>query len=218
MISTTDTQGGSLSRRQSQIRDQLLEILLADGFAHLTLDDLARRLGCSKATIYTLADSKEQLVVGVIQLFFEQATTTIEEAARAAGTPAARVGAYLGAIADGLRPASTRFMADLYAFKPARRVYEANTRIAARRVREMIEQGVAEGSFRRVNATFVGEVVAATIVRIHHGDIAAACKFTDADAFAELAQVVLHGVSAAGHSTPPTTQTSLLEREPRATA
>ena len=66
----------------------------------------------------------------------------------------------------------------------------------------LIEQGVAEGSFRRVNATFVGEVVAATIVRIHHGDIAAACKFTDADAFAELAQVVLHGVSAAGQSTP----------------
>lgn len=187
--------GSSLSRRQSQILDQLLEIFLTEGFAHLTLDDVARRLGCSKATIYTLADSKEQLVVGVIRLFFRQATTAIEKAAAAVETPAARVGAYLGAIADELRPASPRFMTDMYAFKPARRVYEVNTRIAARRVREMIEQGVADGTFRQVNAAFVGEVVAATIVRIHHGNIATACQFTDAEAFTELAQVVLRGVA-----------------------
>ena len=53
----------------------------------------------------------------------------------------------------------------------------------------MIEQGVAGGLFRPVNAAFVGEVVAATIVRIHHGDIARACDFTNADAFAELADL-----------------------------
>lgn len=192
---TTDSDAGHLSRRQSQIRDRLLEIFVAEGFAHLTLDDLARRLGCSKATLYTLSDSKQQLVLDAIRLFFDQATTAVEEAAAAAETPTARVGAYLEAIADELRPASARFMADMYGFKPARRVYEVNTRAAARRVREIINQGVADGSFRRVNAAFVGEVVAATIAGIHHGDIAAACHFTDADAFAELAQVVLRGVA-----------------------
>ncbi len=189
-----DAETASLSPRQSQIRDQILEIFLADGFAHLTLNELARRLGCSKATIYTLADSKEQLVVDAIRLFFSRATAAIEAEAASAETPAARVGAYLGAIAGALRPASPQFMADLYAFKPGRRAYEVNTRIAARRVREMINLGVTEGDFRDVNAAFVGEVVAATIVRIHHGQVAAACQFTDADAFAELAQVVLHGV------------------------
>jgi AcrR family transcriptional regulator len=189
-----DTDGAPLSRRQSQIREQLLELLLAEGFAHLTLDEVARRLGCSKATIYTLAESKEQLVVGTIRLLISRATAAIEEAATQASTPAARVGAYLEAIAEQLRPASARFMSDMNAFRPARRVYEVNTRIAARRVREMIDEGVLEGSFRTVNAAFVGEVVAATIVRIHHGDIAAACGFTDADAFSALAEVVLRGV------------------------
>lgn len=189
-----DSETGGLSRRQSQLRDQILEIFLREGFAHLTLNDLARRLGCSKATIYTLADSKEQLVVGAIRLYFSRATDAIEAVAATADTPAAQVGVYLGAVADELRPASPQFMTDLYAFKPGRRAYEVNTRIAGRRVREMIDQGVVDGAFRDVNAAFVGEVVAATIVRIHHGDIAAACNFTDADAFAELARVVLYGV------------------------
>lgn len=148
-----------------------------------------------KATIYTLADSKEQLVAGVIQLFFQLATEQIEAATAAAPTSTTKVGTYLGAIADELRPASAQFMADLYGFRPARRVYEVNTRIAARRVRDLIEQGVADGSFRSVNAAFVGEVVAATIVRIHHGDIAAVCHLSDADAFTELAQVILRGIT-----------------------
>jgi hypothetical protein len=104
---------------------------------------------------------------------------------------------YLRATADELRAASARFMADMNALTPARRIYELNTRIAARKVREMIEEGVAGGSFRPVNAAFVGEVVAATIVRIHHGEIAQACNFTDADAFTELANIVLRGVT--GH-------------------
>lgn len=194
-IHSGDNDTGTLSRRQSQIRDQILEVFLAEGFGHLTLDDLARRLGCSKATIYTFADSKEQLVAGAIQLFFEQATEQIEAATAAATTSTGKVGTYLDAIADELRPASAQFMADLYAFRPARRVYEVNTRIAARRVRDLIERGVADGSFRTVNAAFVGEVVAATIVRVHHGNIATVCHLSDADAFRELAQVILHGVT-----------------------
>ncbi|MGZ4635017.1 TetR/AcrR family transcriptional regulator, partial [Oryzihumus sp.] len=94
---SADNQAATLSPRQTQIRDQILETFLAEGFVHLTLDDLARRLGCSKATIYTLAESKEQLVVGTIRLFFTRATAAIEAAAAATSTPAAKVGAYLEA-------------------------------------------------------------------------------------------------------------------------
>ena len=186
-----------LSNRQTEIRERLLELFLAEGFADLTLGDIARRLGCSKATLYTLAESKEQLVVGVIRLFFERAAAAIDQTAGAARTPEERIAVSVRATADELRAASARFMADMNALTPARRIYELNTRIAARKVREMIEQGVAGGSFRPVNAAFVGEVVAATIVGIHHGEIAQACNFTDADAFAELANIVLRGVT--GH-------------------
>lgn len=187
-----------LSIRQAQIREQMLELFLEEGFIHFTVGDVAQRLSCSKATIYTIADSKEQLVTSVIRLFFKRAAGAVELAVGTEQTPATRVGAYLENIAAALRPASTRFMTDLYAYKPARLIYEFNTRIAASRIKDMVEDGVATGAFRPVNAAFVGEVVAAVIVRIHHGDIAAASGFSDADAFAELGRIILTGVSTSG--------------------
>ena len=47
--------------RRAELFDQLVALLLSEGFAHLTLDEIAARLRCSKSTLYTLAGSKEQL-------------------------------------------------------------------------------------------------------------------------------------------------------------
>ena len=49
--------------RQLDLLDRLTDLLLAEGFAHLTLDQMAGRLRCSKTTLYALADSKDQLAV-----------------------------------------------------------------------------------------------------------------------------------------------------------
>ena len=51
----------ALTRRQTDLREALVELVLAQGFRHLTMDDFAAQLGCSKRTLYALADSKEQL-------------------------------------------------------------------------------------------------------------------------------------------------------------
>ena len=62
------------TRRRGELFDSLLALFLAEGFAHLTLDDIAARLRCSKGTLYTLAGSKEQLVHAVAVHFFRRAT------------------------------------------------------------------------------------------------------------------------------------------------
>ena len=41
--------------RRDELSDALVALLLAEGFAHLTLDDVAARLRCSKRTLYALA-------------------------------------------------------------------------------------------------------------------------------------------------------------------
>ena len=66
--------------RREQLFDALVELLLAEGFAHLTLDDLAARLRCSKRTLYALAGSKEQLVRAAVVHFFRGATARVEAA------------------------------------------------------------------------------------------------------------------------------------------
>ncbi len=183
-----------LTSRQTHLRDALVEMVLAEGFSRLTMDQVAATLNCSKRTLYALAASKEQLAVLAVRHFFRRATEQVEEAIAAVHSPARRVTGYLEAVAEALRPASRAFRDDVAHFAPATEIYEQNTVAAARRVRELIDEGIRAGAFRQVPAGFVGEVVTATMRRITSGEIAAATGLSDAEAYAELARLVVAAI------------------------
>lgn len=188
MESTTAT------ARHEELLDQLLALFLTEGFASFTLNDLTVRLHCSKSTLYALGHSKEAVTTNVLKRFFQAATERIEERTAVTDDPAARIVAYLRGVADELRAASPRFMADIAAHPAARAVYEKNTRIAAARVRELIADGVERGGFRRVHGAFVADVVTSVMVRIQSGEMERAVGLHDADAYDELAALVISGI------------------------
>jgi AcrR family transcriptional regulator len=183
-----------LTSRQLHLRDALVDLVLAQGFSHLTMDDFAAQLNCSKRTLYALAASKEQIAVLAVRQFFKRATEQVEAAIARTRAPANRVTRYLEAVAEELRPASRAFRDDLANFRPATEIYEQNTLTAARRVRELIDEGTKAGAFRRVHAAFVSEVVTATMRRITSGEITAATGLSDAEAYSELAQLVVAAI------------------------
>jgi AcrR family transcriptional regulator len=183
-----------LTSRQTHLRDALVDLVLAQGFSHLTMDDFAAQLNCSKRTLYALASSKEQLAVLAVRHFFKRATAQVEAAIVRTRAPANRVTRYLEAVAEALRPASRAFRDDLARFRPTTEIYEQNTLTAARRVRELIDEGTRAGAFRRVHAAFVSEVVTATMRRITSGEIAAATGLSDAEAYSELADLVVAAI------------------------
>ncbi|MYQ32222.1 TetR/AcrR family transcriptional regulator [Streptomyces sp. SID4956] len=181
--------------RQNDLLERLVALLTAEGFASLTLDDLAERLRCSKTTLYQLAGSKQDLVGEAVKHYFRSAAEVVEKRVAETAAPADRVQVYLNAVAEQLRPLSRRFLDDMALFRPAREVYEANTRHAADRVRQLITEGVAAGAFRDVHAAFVGEVAAATMQQIQRGEVAARTGLSDSEAYAELASLIVHAVS-----------------------
>src|SRR3954463_6482990 len=184
-----------MTRRQAQLLDQLEALFLAEGFARVTLEDLAVRLHCSKSTLYTLAGSKEQLALRVVRHFFRQATEAVEaETARETDT-ALRVTAHPSAGARALGPATPAFHRDLDSFPPGRAVYEQNTAAAAERVRQLIDEGVAAGHFRAVPPALVADTVTTLMFRIGRGETARATGLDDAAAYRELAALLLHGIS-----------------------
>ena len=180
------------TRRREELFDNLLALFLAEGFAHLTLDEIAARLHCSKSTLYTLAASKDELVRRVSVHFFKRATAAVE--AKLAHARTERVAAYLTAVGDELAVASDVFMADLSANAGAREVYEGNTRSAAARVRQLIEEGVAAGTYRDVHASFAGDLIATMMVRIQQRGVRDATGLSDAEAYAELAALLTYGL------------------------
>lgn len=186
--------GGFATRRQTRLFDDLLALFLQEGFSRLTLDDIASRLRCSKSTLYVLAASKDDLVRRVTVHFFKRATTAVEAALAQSENPGQRVAAYLTAVGKELAIASEVFMADLSAFAPAREVYEANTGAAAKRVRELVEDGVDAGAFRAVNASFAADLIATMMVRIQQRGVATATGLSDAEAYTELATLLTYGL------------------------
>ncbi|MET8871500.1 TetR/AcrR family transcriptional regulator [Nocardia sp. NPDC004604] len=190
------TRAGFATRRRTELFDALVELFLTEGFAHLTLDEIAARLRCSKSTLYTLAGSKEQLVRAATVHFFRRATEDVEAAIAPIPTARERVAAYLAAVGTALAPASTQFMFDLHAFIPAREIYEKNTRIAARRVQELIDEGVQAGDFRDVHAAFAADLAATMMVRIQRGTVRTHTGLDDAEAYRELAAILTAGISA----------------------
>lgn len=183
-------------------RDDLLrgveEIVLADGFAALTVNDLAQRLRCSKATLYSVAATKEQLVLAATKRFFAESAERVEHAAAGEPDPRLRIGAYLGGIAGAMRRASREFYDDMVTYGPTAEVYRRNTERAAQRVRELVEEGVAVGAFRATDGAFAAQVVALAIDAVQSGVLLERTGLTAAEAFAELADLLLHGLVRGG--------------------
>lgn len=183
------------TKRRLELFDGLVRLFLAEGFSHLTLDEIAARLHCSKSTLYTLAGSKEKLVRSATVHFFRGATDEVET--RIADVPGARerIIGYLEAVGAALAPASDRFMADLDAFPPAREVYAQNTRLAAERVHQLIDEGVAGGEFRAVHAALAADIAATMMERIQQRGVRASTGLDDAHAYRELAVILTAGIS-----------------------
>ncbi|ALI23964.1 Transcriptional regulator, TetR family [Mycolicibacterium fortuitum] len=179
-----------------QLFDDLVDLFLAEGFAHFTLDDIASRLRCSKSTLYTLAGSKEQLVRAATVHFFRRATDDVERQIAGVHSARAQLTTYLSAVGSALESVSDTFMADLDGFVPAREIYEQNTRIAAHRVKEIIAGGVDSGDFRDVHAAFAAELVATMMVRIQQRTVRVNTGLDDASAYRELAAILTAGISA----------------------
>ncbi|MCX5393957.1 TetR/AcrR family transcriptional regulator [Streptomyces sp. NPDC006482] len=198
MIETSSADAPKLTgrgaARRSALFEELVALLVGEGFARLTLDDLAARLRCSKRTLYGLAGSKEQLVRAAVVHFFRRATARVEAVLAAATDPAERLGAYLRAVSAELAPVSPQFFDDVAAFEPAAEVYERNTRAAAGRVQQLIEEGVRAGVFREVHVTFAADVIASVMVRIQRRQVAAATGLADAEAYDQLAELLLSGL------------------------
>ncbi|MGC9543991.1 hypothetical protein [Streptomyces sp. UG1] len=70
-----------------------------------------------------------------------------------------------------------------------------NSAAAARRVHELIEEGVQAGVFRALNGHFAAQVVAVTIDAVQSGVLLERTGLTAGDAFSELGDLLLDGLS-----------------------
>ena len=95
-----------------------------------------------------------------------------------------------------MRRGSARFVQDMTNYGPTAEIYRHNSRVAADRVGDLIRLGVDAGVFREVNAAFAAQVVAAAINGIQSGELLRRTGMSSGDAFSELAELLVHGLTA----------------------
>src|SRR5215204_1321908 len=98
--------------RLQELLVQASDIVLAEGFTTITMDQLAQRLGCSKATLYSVAGTKEQLVQTITRRFFITAAEQIEQAVAEEADPRQRIRTYLTGVGTAMRRHSPTFYDD----------------------------------------------------------------------------------------------------------
>ena len=151
--------GPRQDERRARYLRALRELILAAGFADLTTEDIAAALRCSKATIYSLWRSKDDLVAAALRDFLREVDTRAALSASRVDDPAERVSAYLTTVGAQLRQISTNCYRDLVSNGATSEVYAAEAHARASRLAGYLRCGVASGGFRPTHVDFVTAAV-----------------------------------------------------------
>jgi len=181
--------------RRQKLLDELEALFLAEGFNNLTVDELCRRLRCSKSTLYTVAESREQIVQAVVRHFFARSTAAVEAQLDPEASAATRIVTYLAAVGEAMKRNSYAFYADMVTYRPTAEIYRLNSQAATRRVQAMIEEGVREGAFRPADASLAALTVAHLMNGVQSGEVLEATGLSAGEAFTELGELLIHGLS-----------------------
>ena len=140
-----------LSGRQREILDALEAYAVQDGFAALTMAQLAARVNCSLRTLYALAPRKEALLLMVI----DRRLHRIGRAALAAIEPGmdalSALRAYLEAATTAVAPTTEAFARQFATVPGAARLTQAHANYVTAVTEQLLERAVVERAIAPVD-------------------------------------------------------------------
>lgn len=149
----------ALTPRQLEILDALEEWVLRGGFADVTMAGIAKRMGCSLRTLYGIAPSKDELVLGVLDRrlhrFGREAMRALE---RDAG-PLERLRAYLRATNRAVQPTTAAFARDFKKVPGASELNESHADYVVAIACALLEEAIAAGEIGSINAPAIAHVL-----------------------------------------------------------
>ena len=165
--------------RQAELMDQLEDLFLSEGFAHLTIDEIVGQLRCSKMTLYALAPSREQLTITVLRRFFEQAATAVEARIQAGSSSEDRIRACVVAPAEEMRRLTPTCFNDVLQFVTTRELFEA---FAASCTNLLTQTLAGPGKVSSPRVRLVAEVVRLVLQDLYSGELAGRANLDEGSA------------------------------------
>lgn len=182
-----------LQRRQAFI-SSLEAIFLEEGFSAVTVDQLAKRLKCSKRALYEIAATKQDLVLLVVEGWLSRIRRMGRMAALEQDGPQRRISAYVRPGVTETKKASRAFMEDIQSFPPALAALRDHQRQRKEVLEEIIEDGIRKGRLRRLHTALVAEIYLAAVNRINEPDVLNAAGVGFSQAIDEFYELFFHGM------------------------
>lgn len=128
------------------------ELSMLRGFSGVTVDDLAAHTGISKRTIYRYFNSKEEIIISVLEDFMSTVRQKVQQALDSSADPAQRINNVVMVVAQNVRLFHPLALHDLQKFYP--HLWEKIEQFRAERIQEVIENvlaGEQESYFQKIN-------------------------------------------------------------------
>ncbi len=185
---------GALSERQREILDELEALAVQDGFADLTMAQLAARLSCSLRTLYGVAPGKEDLLMIVIDRRLHRIGRAAMAAIEPAMNPLVALRAYLQAVTVAVAPTTETLARQLSALPPALHLVGAHGRYVVSVTHALLEEARAAGLIRPVDTTALALVLGGLGSLFSRQETIALIGGTPKQAADEIMEVILDGL------------------------
>lgn len=185
----------ALSDRQREILDDVGQ-LFADGFAHLTMADIAAQLNCSLRTLYTVAASREELVLIVVDRNLWSIGRSARRAIVPDMAPLEAIRAYLKAANVAVASITEGFANDTAAIPAARQVHDAHNDYLAAVTRALLNEAVRRGDIARCDTGATARIIAGLGRMFAQPDVIPTLRSSPKKAADDMVDVILAGLAA----------------------
>jgi AcrR family transcriptional regulator len=155
----TRERAAALTPRQWEILDELGR-LFDKGFADVTMAELAGRLNCSLRTLYGIAESRDQLVLAVVDRNLRSIGRTARGAIADQMSALDAVQAYLAAANTAVSDIEEEFAHDMESVPDGIALYEAHSAYIVDVTRCLLDIAVGRGEIADVDTAAVARMVA----------------------------------------------------------
>ena len=192
-----------LTDRQRGLLDEL-EGVVAEGFADLTMAELAARLGCSLRTLYALAPSRDALVLVVVDRKLWRIGRAAREAIGTDLAPLVAVRRYLEAATVAVSGWTPAFARDLATVAAAQRLSVEHSEHLFEVTRTLLDLAVEGGDVAPdVDTTAVARVLAGLGRFFTRPEVMTTLRSSPKEAADQVVDLVLRGLSPRGAESVP---------------
>lgn len=191
--------GLTLKERQRQVREEAIlvaahELLTEQGYTAMSMDDLAARVGVSKATLYQHFPSKEELAVNVVLHGMRRSEALISEM-HGARPALERLEMMLRQAIEGrqsLSMAQVSFPPLLLKRHP---LYQAQHEHMVELIRAMVDEAKADGSIKQnIPTPIIIQMILSNIREASYGDLITGGVCTLPELSDAIVNIILNGL------------------------